>query len=51
VYISPLQVVSAIDKHFNFGIDLTRASQVLEEMFPSRSQLQDQPDVGQVGPF
>jgi pyruvate dehydrogenase E1 component beta subunit len=51
VYISSLQVVSAIDKHFNFGIDLTRASQVLEEMFPSRSQLLDQPDVGQVGPF
>ena len=36
---------------FNFGIDLTKASQVLEEMFPSRSQLLDQPDVGQVGPF
>ena len=51
VYISPLQVISAIDKHFNFGIDLTKASQVLEEMFPSRSQLLDQPDVGQVGPF
>jgi pyruvate dehydrogenase E1 component beta subunit len=51
VYLSPLQVISAIDKHFNFGIEIARASEVLEDIYPSRSQLLDQPEVGQVGPF
>jgi pyruvate dehydrogenase E1 component beta subunit len=51
VYISPLQVITSIDRHFRFGIDIAEASVVLEDLYPSRSQLLDQPDVGQVGPF
>ena len=51
IYISPLKVIESINQHFSFRIDMARASEVLEELYPSRSQMLDQPDVGQVGPF
>lgn len=44
-------LVVSINQHFDLGIDDKKTRSVCSQMFPPRSPLRDQPDLGQVGPF
>jgi pyruvate dehydrogenase E1 component beta subunit len=50
-YPSIEDMLTNIKTHFNFNYDSRKAIKIFNEKFPYKSEYQDQPDIGTVGPF